>query len=57
MTIIPNYGKRETNLGCGWRLFHMVNKLKTDFYHESLTTVMDGPFMAAESLFHFHQRL
>jgi hypothetical protein len=57
MTIIPNYGKRETNLGCGWRLFHMVNKLKTDFYHESLTTVMDGPFIAAESLFQFHERL
>ena len=46
MTIMPNYGKREATLGCGGRLFHMVNKLKKDFYHESVTAVRDGPFIA-----------
>ena len=46
MTIIPNYGRTETNLGCGWRWFHMVNKLTQDFYRESFTSVMGGPFIA-----------
>lgn len=46
MTIMPNYGKREADLGCGWRLFHTVNKLKEDFYYESVTAVGDGPFVA-----------
>ncbi len=46
MTIIPNYGKRATNLGCGGCLFHWVNKLNKDFYHETLATLMDGSLIA-----------
>jgi len=46
MTILPNYGRKERNLVCGRRWFHMVTKLKKDFYHESVTAVRDGPFIA-----------
>jgi len=46
MTIMLNYGNRGMNLGCNWQLFHMVNKLKQRFFHESLTTVMVGLFIA-----------
>jgi hypothetical protein len=45
MTIMLNYGKKGMNV-CDWQLFHIVNKLKQRFFHESLTPVTVGLFIA-----------
>ena len=46
MTILPNYGRKEPNLVCGRRWFHMVNKLNKIFITKVLPPVRDRPSIA-----------
>ena len=57
MTILPNYGRKELNLVCGRRWFHMVNKLNKIFITKVLPRSWMAPPLPAESRFQFHERL
>jgi len=56
MTILSNYGRKELNLVCGRRWFHMVNELKKIFITNVLPRSGMIPLLPAESLFQFHER-